>query len=358
MLLVNSVSAQTEKDQPKSANPKVIELNKLSSTVTSSASGKELPANSFFNFDYRFFVNVKNGDDLITGYFDLDTKTGTIRSNADNMANTYIVRTPLNKIYTYSEIDGEKVVMEMNKGDNAFDVWFNNQANGSSLNFITAKRSDLYLKKVSGGNYEISQQTIPTENGFGILYAAVCDFAVNTGGSLDPLSGLGIFYDANSKKHYLVVKIEHPEMIASIVAMRKMSTNLDGKAYSKMSQMMSFAEDDQTPQISKATKVYKESNNLTDLSNVAQLYAGGDIELQINGIDKKLKEIDQHLLKTITPQKKLQLTEEQSKMIKAKETLNRHLAEVKKKTPIYWQQNINSFFELKAKQATELAALQ
>ncbi|TYR35115.1 DUF4252 domain-containing protein [Sphingobacterium phlebotomi] len=347
--------AQSERNQPARANPRVIEIDNKISLASSSGQGKELPANSVFKFDYRFFVSVQHEGEVITGHFDLDSRSGTIRSTRDDMpGGTYIVRTPANKLYTYAEADGQKIVMEMNHGDNTFDIWFSNQANSSAINFNAGRHSGMYLKKISGGQYSISEQTIPTEEGFAVLYTTPLDFAVHTGGSFDPMSGLGVMYDFKAKKHYLVAKIESSEMTSIIGSMRKMNTILDGSTYFKMSGMMSFSEADMPAEMKKDVDTYQKNNNMEDLLGVANIYGGGDIQMQIDEANNKLKELDEYLGKSVTPKKKNQLMEERRKVAKAKEILTRHLTEIKEKTPAYWQSNMNRFMELKSRQAQEL----
>lgn len=333
----------------------VIEVGNSATEARSSAQGKELSANSVFRFDYRFFVSVQYADGDITGHFDLDSRTGTIRSRTDDMPRgAYIVRTPANKLYTYAEADGQKIVMEMNHGDNAFDVWFSNQANSSGINFNAGKSSDLYLKQASGSQYSIREQTIQTEDGFAVLHTAPLDFTIHTGGSFDPSSGLGVVYDFKGKRHYLVAKIESSDMTAAILGVRKINTIFDGTTYTKMSGMMSFSGADMSSQMKQDVNTYQKSNNMEDLMGVAQLYAGGDIQMQIDEANDKLKELDEYLGKPVTPKKKNELMEERRKVAKAKEILTRHFSEIKEKTPAYWQSNMNKFMELKARQAQEL----
>jgi hypothetical protein len=216
----------------------------------------------------------------------------------------------------------------------------------------------MYLKKISGGQYSISEQTIQTEEGFAVLYTTPLDFAVHTGGSFDPMSGLGVMYDFKAKKHYLITKIESSEMTSIIGSMRKMNTILDGSTYSKISGMMSFSEADMPAEMKKDIDTYQKSNNMEDLLEVANIYGGGDIQMQIDEAKNKLKELDEYLGKSVTPKKKNQLMEERRTVAKAKDILTRHLTEIKEKTPAYWQSNMNSFMELKSRQAQELVEIQ
>lgn len=353
-ILTINISTIAQHTQPSRTSPLVIEVNPPGSTKRSSGNGKELPADANFQFHYRFFIYVEHERKYYSGHFDLDAKTGTILSTRDDALEGFIIRTQNNKIYAYTDAGGEKIVSEMNAGDNAVNAKFNNNFNTISANFNAGKRTSRTIKIPEDTTYTLSSINIFTDKGTAeILYTPI-RFEVHTSGSIDPMTGLGIMYDAHSKKHYLITNTISPEFKASIVGVRKIKHSVNGKQYSKLSGMMDFSTDKLPGNMQKNVQKYKESNNMSDHVDIADIYAGGDIQLQINDANDKIRELDETLMKPLTIDQKSALMEEKRIIENAQITLRRHLNEIRQKTPAYWKSNMNAFLEIKAKHATEL----